>query len=263
MTQEEKSLEERRQEPYKLMDLADEKEIIASLSGAYLKGMVYTFDQGGRTVTGVSYTGIKEIAYQLAVGTKREINIDPDTVTREEDEDYYYVTMMAHHHGVGTRIGTAVQAKKFSNGNKDPFAFVKAYSKAQRNALRAVLPELTIAAFIEQARGEGRTRSVESTVVPSYTYNEQRKFWECPDTGIEPMETPVGDKVLDHLEDAGFDPSKMKMGKYGENVVLYLDSVDKIKPYTKAMDDLKEPELTYIQGYKSSHWVPTENLPKE
>ena len=148
MGSEEKSLDERRQEPYKLMDLEDEKEIIASVSGAYLEGMVYTFTQGNRQVTGVSYIGIKEIAYQLAIGTGREITIDPDTITKEEDENFYYITMMAHHHGVGTRIGAAVQAKKFSSGVKDPFAFVKAYSKAQRNALRAVLPELTIKAFI-------------------------------------------------------------------------------------------------------------------
>ena len=259
MTDPRQTSEEERQAPFRAMEKADEDQIVAAMRGKYLEGMVYSFKQAGRTVTGISYMGVKEITYQLAVETGREI--DTELVERAEDEDNYYVTVRAVHKGVGSRLGASVQAKKFSSGAKDPFAFTKALSKAQRNALRAVIPELSIQQFIEEAQkgGGGKVKDVTSTQESSRWKND-RGFWTCNDTGITELETPIPDKVSDALEDAGVDPSALRMGTYGGEPVLFLPNVNtKINPYKKVLKEITDPsKFEYCAGNLSSHWFPVD-----
>jgi hypothetical protein len=46
-------------------------------------------------------------------------------------------------------IGASTQSKTFQ-GKPDPFAYVKCLSKAQRNALRSLLPEKMIATMLRK-----------------------------------------------------------------------------------------------------------------
>ena len=155
---EKKSIEEIKQEPYNLMDRWDEDQIIAELEGNYLKGMVYQFEQtlpdgGKQKVTGLSYMGIKECAHQFSKISGEPIDVVEDIVT--ETNEAITVRIKARHPTIGSRVGIAVQNKHWSSGRVDERAIIKAYSKAQRNAFRQLLPELTIQAFIDKALEKG------------------------------------------------------------------------------------------------------------
>jgi len=256
-TSEEKSLAERNQEPYVVMDKMDESEIIEELKGAYLEGMVYEYKIAGRTVTGVSYMGIKEIAYQLPLRSGREISTE--LISVHESDTHWTVVMRGIHEGIGSRIGTVVQAKNHASGKPNPFAYTIAFSKAQRNAIRAVLPELSIQQFIAEARSSGKIKDVTSTQESSRWKND-RGFWTCNDTGITELETPIPDKVSDALEDAGVDPSALRMGTYGDEPVLFLPNVNtKINPYKKVLKEITDPsKFEYCVGNLSSHWFPVD-----
>jgi len=251
--------------PYQLFDREDEKEIIASLKGAYIEGMVYQFKQGGRIVTGVSYTGIKEIAYNISLETGREINTE--IIESHEDENNYYMTMRATHKGVGSRLGAAVQSKTYQRGGIDPFAYTKILSKAQRNALRSVLPENALKVFLEKAKESGKIKDVtsEQSTGPRY-FKDDRGSWRCEDVGIDRLDMEVTPAVLDVLSEEALDITKVLMGKYGDNIVIYLDPAYPnltVGPYRKAIEGLDSPKLISVSGNKSSHWTPIENLPAE
>jgi hypothetical protein len=165
MIEETKTVEEESQQPFQLMDMYDEKEIMDAMSGKYLEGMVYEFrqKQGNttRTVRGISYTGVKEIAQQFSKNSGGPIELD--IVSENESAEFIRVIVKASHIQVGTRYGVAVQKKFFSNGTEDMYAWTKAYSKAQRNAIRQIIPEHAIKVFIDdfldnkkQARNVGR-----------------------------------------------------------------------------------------------------------
>lgn len=160
---EKKSLEEIKQEPYTLMDRYDEDEMLAELEGKYLKGMVYQFEQtlpngSKQTVTGLSYTGIKEAAHKFAMATKQPIDILEEILT--EDQSHYTLKVKARHPTVGSRWGVAKQTKHFDSGATDKFALQKVYSKAQRNAMRQILPEHSIQTFIDAAIAAGDVKKV-------------------------------------------------------------------------------------------------------
>lgn len=164
MSQEEKkSLEEIKQEPYVLMDKYDEEEMLAELQGKYLKGMVYQFEQtlpdgSKRTVTGLSYTGIKECAHKFSMSTGQPIDVIDEALT--DDGPTYTLKVTMRHPTIGSRIGVSVQAKKFDNGATNKFALQTAYSKAQRNAMRQILPEHSIQTFIDAAINAGDIKKV-------------------------------------------------------------------------------------------------------
>lgn len=139
---------------YATLDRMDEEQILAELRGQVLDTYVYSFPQGGKTVTGLSWAGIKAIASKMgAVGIDLAQLLETDTgwtcVVRATGPDG------------SSRIGAAQQAKQMwvNKDNKfvdDPHALPKAINKAQRNAIRALLPETLITALIEEHRNRGR-----------------------------------------------------------------------------------------------------------
>ena len=50
---------------------------------------------------------------------------------------------------MGSRLGVSQQPKHYANGKLDTFALQKALSKAQRNAIRGVIPEATIEQYLK------------------------------------------------------------------------------------------------------------------
>ena len=127
---------------FEIMEKKDENQILAELQGAYLDKFVYSFKQGNKDVVGISWAGIKEIAYRIG-------EIDTVIEKYEETEDSYIFIVKATNKGVGSRLGVSQQPKQFSNGKLDPFALQKALSKAQRNAIRGVIPEATIEQYLK------------------------------------------------------------------------------------------------------------------
>ena len=143
-----------RSEDFREMDARDEEQILLALKGTFLKEFVYKFPMGGRTVTGISWSGIKEIAYRLE-GIDTEIENQSET-----DEAFTFIVKATNKNINSSRLGVGVQTKLMKRGGKnvtDPFAIQKALSKAQRNAIRGVIPEATIKTYIEMFSNEGRT----------------------------------------------------------------------------------------------------------
>jgi len=279
---ENKAIKPSGEEPFAVMERADEDQIVASIRGAYLEGMVYKFSMAGRQVVGVSWSGIKEIAYQLARETGRAIDVKILEV--HEDAETITYTVEASHKGIGTRVGVATQAKMFGNKMPDQFARVKALSKAQRNAIRAVLPELSIKQFIEESTSKGKTYAPPANSVdaeynirdntpvsqpPEPTTNDKPKdkqgrwqdekgYWNGDDAGFSDVpglpELPAYYSVP--LQEVGLDSKSFTTKIYKGTPVVAIAGNGYLAPedWKKANPVFKKLGLAYCKAGKSNHW---------
>ncbi len=118
---------------YEVVDQVDDQAIVELMTGQTIQDYVYSFKQGGRIVEGLTLAGINEAA-------NRRGGIQVEEVNYEETEDSWIATVKAVDTITGSsRFGAFSQAKK--NGSRpDPYAFTKAIHKAQRNAIKQLLP---------------------------------------------------------------------------------------------------------------------------
>ena len=124
---------------YEIMEARDEEQILATAQGAIIKEMFYSFTIGGKKVTGISWVGTKEIA-RLYGGIKMGIPVVTDL------GDQYACSVQATDVNnnvtlVGTSLQSKLMTKKGGEQVPDKFAYTKVTSKAQRNAIRALIPE--------------------------------------------------------------------------------------------------------------------------
>jgi hypothetical protein len=136
------------------MEKRDEEQIIQEMRGQYIEEFVYQFRIGGRTVTGISWAGIKEVAYKFG-------GIQVELVELKETENAYTVIVKAFDEkNNASRLGVSMQPKKMKlqSGEMvdDEFALQKAVSKAQRNAIRPLIPETMLKIYIEKFIEENR-----------------------------------------------------------------------------------------------------------
>jgi hypothetical protein len=157
-----------RQDPYTAMDKLDEEQIEMELSGQFLEQLVYTVGKGPNKVTSLSWAGVKHVAYTMAQ-KQQPISIEEAHITKD-NEKYTVVAWAKNLKTEEKRPGIAEQpfdkevkirgAGGVPTGEvkyeKDSFAAQKALSKAQRNAMRALLPEVEVAALIQQTIDEGK-----------------------------------------------------------------------------------------------------------
>jgi hypothetical protein len=136
---------------YRAMDRNDEVLILEELMGRAIKTMLYSFSQSGTLMTDFTVGGVNETirlmnergGTQVGISSQQPI-VDEFT---ENNEKYYRVMVFARdgRHPESGRWGTAVEPammeKKDGKKKWDKFALTKALNKAQRNALRAFIPE--------------------------------------------------------------------------------------------------------------------------
>lgn len=144
--------EDSRSEDFALMERRDEEQILAELKGAYLQEFVYDFTVGSRKVTGLSWAGVKEIAYRMG-------GVRVDDLDIQDKGEYWIVTAKAVDvTRNASRFGVSTQSKvmKLRSGESvpDDFAVQKAVSKAQRNAIRALIPEVFVKTCLAQFLAE-------------------------------------------------------------------------------------------------------------
>jgi vacuolar-type H+-ATPase subunit E/Vma4 len=138
-------------EAFLLMEKRDEEQIVATLEGKYLDEFVYSFQQGGKTVEGLSWVGIQEAA--RAYGGIR-CSIEKMKIDRNAKE----IVVMVEAFDEQTKssaIGASSQAIMMKTARgvmEDSFALQKAISKAQRNAKRQLLPQSLLRQWIEKHR---------------------------------------------------------------------------------------------------------------
>ena len=141
-------------EEFAIMERKDEEQILAELKGHYLEEFVYSFDHAGRRVIGLSWAGVKECAYRMG-------GIDVVDCRVEDKGDYWLVLAKAVDRTTGSgRYGISTQPKKMKlkdgSEQEDLFSLPKALSKAQRNAIRGLIPEQYIKTFLDHYLQEKR-----------------------------------------------------------------------------------------------------------
>ncbi len=118
---------------YEVVDQVDDQAIVELMTGQTIQDYVYSFKVGGRLIEGLTLAGINEAA-------NRRGGIQVEDMEYEERENSWIATVKAVDTITGnSRWGAYEQSK--TNGNRpDPYAFTKAIHKAQRNAIKQLLP---------------------------------------------------------------------------------------------------------------------------
>jgi hypothetical protein len=118
---------------YNQIEEMDDGEIIRSLTGHAIAEYVYSFKQGGRTVEGLTIAGINEAA-------NRKGGVEVSEIQTMEGADSWKAIVKATDRRNETSRYGAFEQPKVAGGRPDPFAFTKAVHKAQRNAIKQLLP---------------------------------------------------------------------------------------------------------------------------
>lgn len=138
------------QDVFRAMDRADELQILDELQGRALEVMVYSFSSGGKQLTDLSYAGVREVVRTLNVRGHTRIKISGATPplvdeVSEDGDSYVRVMIYAEDQSTGSgQWGVATEPKHMKKRNGDvvwdKFALTKALNKAQRNAMKALIP---------------------------------------------------------------------------------------------------------------------------
>jgi len=137
-------------EKFELMERRDEGQIEKAIMGEYLDEFVYDFvTKEGRRVTGLSWVGVKETAARMG-----HIRCDEKPEIRDQGDSWLVIVKAEDRLRDSSRWGISTQPKKMhlKNGSlvDDGFAIQKAMSKAQRNAIRQLIPERWIQQLIDR-----------------------------------------------------------------------------------------------------------------
>ena len=157
---------------YEVLDQVDDQAIVEMMTGQSIQDYVYSFKQGGKTVEGLTLAGINEAA-------NRRGGIQVDDVQYEEREHSWLATAKATDTVTGSsRYGAYEQPKRTGN-REDPHAFTKAIHKAQRNAVKQLLPVTVIKEVLNfylhrQAGGETAQMGLPSAASTAKISNAQK-----------------------------------------------------------------------------------------
>jgi len=160
--------------PFAIMDRLDDKAIIAELEGRISKEWVYSFQQNGAPVEGLSKKGVDAACEELS---RMGEMISEDSVEWASDPtDPEHIIFKAHAHkyllnGQGQRadlpsvFGVKRQWTKMKKRDgtvvPDPFWAEKGAMKALRNARVRLIPETVTTKILAQARKGGRVTQIE------------------------------------------------------------------------------------------------------
>ena len=145
-------VEEEKEDESTEIEMWDDEQIVESMKGAAIQDYVYSFKQGGRTVQGLTMAGVNEAA------NLRGLEIVDLEYT--ETETTWRAVAKAFDSQTGNSRYGAFEQPKETGGRADPFAFTKAIHKAQRNALRQLIPvpiiKQVISHYTQSQRGNRR-----------------------------------------------------------------------------------------------------------
>lgn len=177
-------------EPFKAQDAADEEQIVAQLEGRYIQNFVYEYcgckqcpkpphykiGQCPQRIRDLSWYGIQEASREMRINLDKgiaHITVDETGVILSKYEtqpgpgviiqtspSYISVTVAAYLPDETRRVGYVSVPRMVYPRNGSPyknvFAEQLAVSKAQRNALRQLLPRTLIQTWIDKFLEEGK-----------------------------------------------------------------------------------------------------------
>jgi len=222
---------------YAIMEKRDESQIMSEIQGNFMKQFVYKFKIGKREVTGISWSGIKEIAYRVQ---------GIDTViesTEHTDEAYTFIVKATNKNIDSSRLGVGSCLKK------EAFAIQKALSKAQRNAIRGVIPEKTIEMFLTEF--EGKPGNVDT--VPNAEEMRRQVESDFTEKPKEPLDLTV-DGIKAYFEQLGYDSEKFTIRHDKPTRMFVVDDCPFFKDgkWDEYLNDVREMGGEYNQEYKKT-----------
>jgi hypothetical protein len=123
------------EEEFAILDRMEDNAIIKEMSGEIVDSYFYRFSSRGDNVVELNARGIFEIA-RMYGGISCKTRLESDA-----DNPDFIVTATAYEKIRDIEFeGGVQQAKRLPNGQEDKSAYAKAVTKAQRNALKKVLP---------------------------------------------------------------------------------------------------------------------------
>lgn len=152
--------------PFEEMEKADEQMVLDEIKGRSLDALIYEIQQRGQTITGLSLAGVRETARVMNQNGKSRIGMSEREPIITETEDYFEVKAYAQDTlNGGGYWGIKRQDKRYRNG-ENPFALEQALAKAQRNALRGLIPEWFVKEMIDAWRKQGKVKTIEQSSTP-------------------------------------------------------------------------------------------------
>lgn len=203
-----------------LIEEAEDRDIIEAIGGKIVETWVYTFQQGGNTVVGISSKGVEAAARELAKEGEAIREIDCVLTFEDESEARFLAKAgryAVHADGREILLDVAVRGKRVSkvmrlqNGGtrQDESWYEKGITKAVRNAKLALLPESVQSYIIAEAGKQGRSRNLG----PRQAVQQPRQPAAVPARASTPAPAPSAD--CEHV--AAFDEKSALMvcGKCG------------------------------------------------
>ena len=153
--------------PFLMMDKEDEEQIVREMRGEIIKEYVYSFTQKGKVVEGLSKAGVDAIALEMAQ-RNRPFRIIGEPIINEDDKyvkaivkvGRYLIYPDGREVLMDTVLGTKRQAKFYSDGTENPFAYEQALIKAERNAKRRLIPEKIMIEMLKLYKEQGRVKRI-------------------------------------------------------------------------------------------------------
>ena len=228
---------ESEEEQYAIMEQRDEQQILSELAGHYLEEFVYSFEVGGRRVTGLSWAGIKEASYRLG-------GIEVESCDVEDKGDFWMVKCKAKDKvRDSSRFGVSTQRKKMKTKDgqevDDDYSLQKCTSKAQRNAIRSLIPELFIKNFVDRYLEENGKKPREVLV-------ESKVASKSTELTVE--------TIIDVLDNANLDRNLIEIKIQDSNIVVKPVQYIETLTWTQFNSVLKQLGLNWISDGKESHW---------
>lgn len=138
---------------YDMINQRDDEQVLLELRGGFLDEFIYSFPTKQGRVTGLSWAGVKEVARQMG-------NISIEDLQIKDNNGTYQVKAKARDIKRNvTMYGVTEQSKtlKRKDGTEEPdtHALSKCVSRAQRNAIRGLIPEAFIKEMITKYQDNG------------------------------------------------------------------------------------------------------------
>ena len=224
-------------EKFEIMEQRDEDQILAEAKGHIIKEMFYKFPIDGKEVVGMSWVGTKEIARRYG-GIKMGIPVVTDL-----GDQYACSVQATDTKNDVTLVGSSLQPKmmKKRDGSEVPdrFAYTKVTSKAQRNAIRALIPETFLLAM-EKSFSKG-----ESFNPPKTRHEIEAEVVEEQEHGYVPFDGDYDiENIKQHLTKCGFDGEKFKLHHDEPTRMVVVDSFPRLsEDEFKRYRDVVIPEM--------------------
>lgn len=246
---------------YRAMDRADEAQILAEIEGRALDVMLYSFKDGNKELTDLSYAGVRECVRTLNQRglTRIEVAADiPPAVDEITEDGQAYIRVAVYARDVrngGGQWGTAVEpkrmklkaetARKYRAASRpidaddrvwDKFALTKAMNKAQRNAMKTLIPlelQQTLIALLK--KDSSRVQRIHAGQMP-----DQITQLPPPATGEEADKLREAAREL-LLEIRAIHPTAyMNPGQFNALLVRHEHSVERLHDFIQQLQQLRD-----------------------